>query len=98
MGKVIRHTSDVRGGGVMSLHEARLAAIRSVSALRPAPPMVDYSKRPATEVYGENVFSMAVMRETLPKKVFQALLRTIEHGERLDSNHADTIANAMKDW
>ncbi|MBI4563233.1 MAG: glutamine synthetase III [Planctomycetes bacterium] len=82
----------------MSLHEARLAAVRNIAAQRPAPPMVDYSKRPATEVYGENVFSMAVMRETLPKKVFQALLRTVEHGEKLDPNHADTIANAMKDW
>jgi len=80
----------------MTETNARREAIRSISETPAAPPSVDLN-RPVVEIFGENVFSMAVMRETLPKKVFQSLLRTIEHGEKLDPVHADSIANAMKD-
>ena len=49
-------------------------------------------------VFGRDVFSERVMRQRLPKDVFQSLQRTIRFGEPLDSSAADTIANAMKDW
>jgi glutamine synthetase len=81
----------------MTTHSSRREAIRSIAESPTPGPAVDF-KRPMTEVYGENVFSLAVMRESLPKKAYQTLLRTIEHGEKLDPTHADTIANAMKDW
>src|SRR6266850_517948 len=81
----------------MTSHNLRREAIRSISESPTPGPAVDF-KRPMTEVYGENVFSLAVMRESLPKKAFQTLMRTVEHGEKLDPTHADTIANAMKDW
>ena len=81
----------------MTTPNARREAIRAIADAHLPPPAVDFN-RPVTEVYGENVFSMAAMRESLPKKVFQSLLRTVEHGEKLDPVHADTIANAMKDW
>jgi glutamine synthetase len=38
------------------------------------------------------------MRTMLPKAVYKAVLRCLDHGERLDANHADIVANAMKDW
>src|SRR5262245_28155713 len=77
---------------------SRLEAIRAICAQTPVEPRVDYTKKPVTEMFGENVFSMAVMRQGHPKKVWSSLIRTVEHGERLDPAHADSIANAMKDW
>ncbi len=77
---------------------ARQLAIQAIAEKRPVSSGVDYSKKAVTELYGENLFSMAVMQKALPKNVFDSLQRTIEHGERLDPVHADTIANAMKEW
>lgn len=50
------------------------------------------------EIFGINVFDDAMMREHLPKYVYQELKNTIERGETLNSAIADIIANAMKDW
>jgi glutamine synthetase len=50
------------------------------------------------QVFGANVFSPAVQRERLPKHVFKALQRTLEHGEALDTSLADAVAQGMKDW
>lgn len=50
------------------------------------------------EIFGANVFNDAMMREHLPKQVYQELKNTIERGEMLNSSIADIIANAMKDW
>ena len=50
------------------------------------------------EIFGMNVFNDAMMREHLPNKVYEELKNTIERGEMLNSEIADIIANAMKDW
>ena len=50
------------------------------------------------EIFGMNVFNDAMMREHLPKKVYEELKNTIERWEMLNSEIADIIANAMKDW
>jgi len=49
-------------------------------------------------LFGENVFSDAVMRERLPKNIYKALRKTIDNGLPLDPSIADVVANAMKDW
>lgn len=49
-------------------------------------------------IFGRDVFSERVMRQRLPKDVFQSLQKTIRFGAPLDHSAADTIANAMKDW
>ena len=36
------------------------------------------------DVFGENVFNDTVMKERLPKKVYQKLHKTIEDGTELD--------------
>ena len=36
---------------------------------------VDYSKTPLVDIYGENCFSDAVMKERLPKLVFKEFLK-----------------------
>ena len=52
----------------------------------------------ASEMFGENVFGIAVMRDKLPKDVYKSLVGTIEDGTPLDPGVASVVANAMKDW
>ena len=50
------------------------------------------------EIFGENVFDDAVMRERLPTSVYKKLKQTIVDGIELDPSIADVVAHAMKDW
>ncbi len=50
------------------------------------------------EFFGENVFSDSVMKERLPKDVYEKLKLTIKEGKSLDSSIANTVADAMKEW
>lgn len=50
------------------------------------------------EMFGSLVFNETVMRERLPKDVYEALCRTIKNGKKLDKSLANVIASAMKDW
>ncbi len=50
------------------------------------------------ELFGSMVFNEKVMRERLPRDVFNALQSTIKSGEPISSDIADVVANAMKDW
>jgi len=49
-------------------------------------------------IFGENVFSLEEMKNRLPKKVYESLVATIEKGEPLSPEIADTVALAMKEW
>jgi glutamine synthetase len=56
-------------------------------------------KKPSvTEYFGCNVFNETIMRERLPKNIYKALRNTRELGVALDTDVAEVIANAMKDW
>ena len=50
------------------------------------------------EIFGQNVFTKAVMQQRLPKPVFKSVMATIEHAKPLDPAVADIVASAMKDW
>ena len=50
------------------------------------------------DVFASKVFTVAKMRERLPKKVFQEVTRVMEHGGELSMAAADVVAKAMKDW
>ncbi|MBQ1547617.1 MAG: glutamine synthetase III [Lachnospiraceae bacterium] len=52
----------------------------------------------AAEIFGENVFNDAIMRERLPKKTYQKLQEVIRDGIELDIQTADVIAHEMKEW
>ncbi|MGD9940454.1 MAG: glutamine synthetase III [Clostridia bacterium] len=53
---------------------------------------------PVTEAYGCNSFSNAVMKEWLPKSIFNELL-AVQAGEKeLALDVADVVASAMKAW
>ncbi|SDI47518.1 glutamine synthetase III [Desulfosporosinus hippei] len=50
------------------------------------------------DIFGENVFNDAVMRERLPKATYKSLHKTIVEGLPLDPEVAEVVANSMKDW
>jgi glutamine synthetase len=54
--------------------------------------------QPSANPFGENVFSVAVQRQRLPKAAFRALQTSVEKGEALDAELADTVAAAMREW
>jgi glutamine synthetase len=54
--------------------------------------------QPNANVFGENVFSVAVQRQRLPKAAFRQLEKSIAKGEPLEPELADQVASAMREW
>jgi glutamine synthetase len=77
---------------------SRHAAIRHISSTDVEAPAYRDEKFNLTELFGSRVFNDAVQRRRLRPDVYQALRRTIDRGEELDSTIADAVADAMKDW
>lgn len=50
------------------------------------------------KIFGEKVFTVAKMKERLPKKVFQEVKKVMDQGGELSMATADIVAKAMKDW
>ena len=50
------------------------------------------------EIFGENTFGLEEMQSRLPKSAYKSIVATIEEGEPLDHDIADTVALAMKEW
>jgi glutamine synthetase len=82
----------------MSSNQARLDAISAVTGYKPLAPQWNFAETPTGTLFNANVFSTAVMKKRLPKPVYKSLMRTIGHGEALDTSTADIVAAAMKDW
>lgn len=82
--------------------KARFEAIQEINSRTPRkfdPPRDENGKRlPVSEFYGANTFGINQMKEKLPKDVYQKLRQTIELGTKLDSEVANTIAHAIKEW
>ncbi|MBQ2824163.1 MAG: glutamine synthetase III [Oscillospiraceae bacterium] len=59
---------------------------------------------PETEIknvpdyFGCNVFNETIMKTRLPKNVYKALVKTKQLGIALDTDIAEVIASAMKEW
>src|SRR6201991_1348938 len=54
--------------------------------------------QPGAATFGENVFSVAIQRQRLPKGVFRQLEATIAKGQPLEPALADAVASAMREW
>ncbi len=80
------------------MSNARLNAIAAVTNYRATAQALDFSKTPASDIFGSNVFDDRAMQARLPKATYQALRRTIDKGEALDVSVADEVAVAMRDW
>ena len=48
--------------------------------------------------FGSLAFGDSEQQKRLPKAAYQALRKTIAHGESLDPSVADAVAKAVKDW
>ncbi|MDR1486787.1 MAG: glutamine synthetase III, partial [Deltaproteobacteria bacterium] len=72
-------------------------AVRASLAINP-PALPTFDTPPPAELFGRDIFSHKLMRERLPKSVFQRLLSTIENDDPISPSDADVIASAMKDW
>jgi glutamine synthetase len=75
----------------------RQQAVTSIATKVSVPFSSGTTKTPE-ELYGSDVFGLAVMRAHLPKHVYKSLKRTIDTGAALDPSTADVVAAAMKDW
>ncbi len=60
--------------------------------------IIDFTKTPLTEIYGENCFNDAIMRERLPKSVYKELKEVQEGNKQLSLEVAEVVASTMKDW
>ncbi|MGO9872658.1 MAG: glutamine synthetase III [Acidimicrobiia bacterium] len=81
----------------MSGSTARRQAIEAMKSFE-APAGFFPSSEGSGEMFGQNVFTKAVMQQRLPKPIFKSLMATIEHSKPLDPAVADVVASAMKDW
>ncbi|MBQ9537535.1 MAG: glutamine synthetase III [Desulfovibrionaceae bacterium] len=82
----------------MSSNNARRSAIQAITTYKAGEPSFSFSETSPAEIFGRNVFSDRIMRERLPKTVYQSLHKTITFGERMDPSIADAVAAVMKDW
>jgi glutamine synthetase len=80
----------------MTAPTVRQQAVSAVASQ--APVTLAKSTVPPDELYGSEVFSLAVMKQRLPKHVYKSMKHTIETGRPLDPGVADVVAAAMKDW
>ena len=55
-------------------------------------------ERSIQTIYGSLVFSDKVMKERLPKDIYQAVHKTIQNGTHLELDVANAVAAAMKEW
>ena len=78
--------SSVLGNAISAIRDWSISEATSISGSQ------------AAEAFGSLVFNDEVQQTRLPNNVYQALGRTITHGEALDVSAADAIAKAMKEW
>jgi glutamine synthetase len=77
------------------MSEVRKKAYQDVLHRQPQP--VENVGR-ISELFGENVFHLEVMREYLPDDAYKSIKSAIANGSRIDRGVADQVATAMKDW
>lgn len=55
-------------------------------------------KKSMFETFGQDVYSLRLMRERLPKEVYNRIKNIGHNGHILDPHDADVVASSMKDW
>ncbi|HRV45495.1 MAG TPA: glutamine synthetase III, partial [Smithellaceae bacterium] len=53
---------------------------------------------PVSQYFGEDTFSLAVIKEKLPREVFRKLMQAMNESKSLDEETANVVAHAMKEW
>ncbi len=50
------------------------------------------------KIYGQNVFTLSKMKQSIPKSAYKEVSRVMKEGGELSMPVADVVAKAMKDW
>jgi glutamine synthetase len=79
----------------MSGNESRLQAIYQITNRETL--AIDRTD-PLNKIWACDVFNLATMEESLSKKAFKAIKKTVNSGAPLDPATADIVAAAMKEW
>jgi glutamine synthetase len=79
----------------VSGNQSRVQAIYQIVNREPMPPK---TPKRLEDLWACDVFTLGKMQESLPKDVFKSVKKTIQTGEPLNIDIADSIALAMKDW
>ncbi|HPQ53969.1 MAG TPA: glutamine synthetase III, partial [Spirochaetota bacterium] len=58
----------------------------------------DDKPRLISSFFGEETFTATVMKEKLPKDIYDNFMEIIHQGKKLDLATANSIAHAMKEW
>lgn len=75
----------------------RFESVKAASSRNVLPEEKVVTKR-AVQIFGKNVFTVAKMKDYLPKTTFKELTTTIEQGEPISRELAEFISQAMKSW
>src|SRR5512145_1741694 len=73
-------------------------AVRSITSWNLGVKSASATARKASDEFGSLTFNDEAQRARLPKDVYRALRRAVAQGEPIDSQVADIIAAALKDW
>jgi glutamine synthetase len=82
----------------MSSSNPRNKTIEAIAQNTEVPVRSPQPNSSPSDLFGQNVFSLTVMRQVLPRSVYEHMQEIRESGNSLDPAHADVIASAMKDW
>ncbi|NGF57770.1 glutamine synthetase type III [Parapedobacter sp. SGR-10] len=75
----------------------RFASVNAAAARHVSAEEKVETKR-ALNIYGKNVFTIAKMKDYLPKTTYKELTKAIEEGEPITREVAEFISQAMKTW
>jgi glutamine synthetase len=73
-------------------------AVRSITSWNLGTKTTSAVRSKAADEFGSLTFNDEAQRARLPKDVYRALRRAVAQGEPIDSQVADIIASALKDW
>ena len=83
----------------MSSTTVRETALDALAVAQPVAPLdAPEPGQSLASGYGRDVFNARVMRQRLPRDVYDRLMQTMTRRAPLDPADADVIAGAMKDW
>lgn len=83
----------------MSSTTVRETALDALAVAQPVAPLdAPEPGKSLASGYGRDVFNARVMRQRLPRDVYDRLMQTMTRRAPLDPADADVIAGAMKDW
>ena len=80
---------------IINMSTLRFNALKE--SLKRKPLKVGEKKR-RSDLFGQNVFNDATMKQSLTVNAYKSVSNAIEKGSKIDRAIADQIASAMKDW